>query len=89
MTVHLTIPIDEASLERARAEAATRGLTVEAYVAQLVRRWLPPVPKGKKGHVSSIFGLVKEGEPTDIAKDKDRMLDEAAWEEYLEETGRK
>ena len=89
MTVQLTIPIDDASLERARTEAAARGLTVEAYVAELIRRWLPPAPPAAKGHVSSIFGLVKDGEPTDIARDKDKLIGEAVWQEYLEETKQK
>jgi hypothetical protein len=88
MTVQLTIPIDDASLERARAEAAARGLTVEAYVAELVKTWLPPQPAGEDD-VSSIFGLVRDGEPTDIAKDKDKLIGEAVWQEYLEETNQK
>jgi hypothetical protein len=36
-----------------------------------------------------IFGLVVEGEPTDIVRDKDKMIGDADWEEYLEETGQK
>ncbi len=89
MTVQLTIPIDDASLERARAEAADRGLTVEAYVAELVSRGLRPAPRVAKSRVSSIFGLVKDGEPTDIAQDKDKLIGEAVWQEYLEETKQK
>jgi hypothetical protein len=89
MTVHITVPIDDASLERARAAAAARGLTVEAYVAELVRQCLPPSQPAIKGNVSSIFGLVKDGEPTDIARDKDKLIGEAVWQEYLEETKQK
>lgn len=85
MTVQLTVPINDASLKRAQAEAAARGLTVEAYVAELIQTWLPPEPTAKDD-VSSIFGLVQDGEPTDIARDKDKLIDEAVWQEYLEET---
>jgi hypothetical protein len=89
MTVQNTIPIDDASLERARVAAAARGLTVEAYVAELIRAWLPPAQHAVKGEVSSIFGLIDEGEPTDIAADKDKLFGEAVWQEYLEETKQK
>jgi hypothetical protein len=89
MTVQITIPIDDASLERARAAAAARGVTVEAYVAELIRALLPPAQRTVKGDVSSIFGLIGEGEPTDIARDKDKLIGEAAWQEHLEETRQK
>jgi hypothetical protein len=89
MTVQITVPIDDGSLERARTAAAARGMTVEDYVAELVRLRFPPVEHPVKGHVSSIFGLVKDGEPTDIARDKDKLIGEAAWQEYLEETKQK
>ncbi len=39
--------------------------------------------------VSVIFDLVVEGEPTDISRDKDKMIGDVIWEEYLEETGQK
>ena len=76
-------------MERARAQAAILGMTVEAYLSDLVRQHLPPRDPAVKGDVSGIFGLVKDGEPTDIAKDKDRLIGEAACQEYLEETKQK
>lgn len=89
MTVQITVPIDDTSLERARAAASARGMTVEAYVANLIRQWLPPMPHEVEGDVSSIFGLVREGEPTDIARDKDKLIGEAVWQEHLRKTGQK
>lgn len=89
MTVRVTVPIDEGSLERARVEAHIRGQTVEAYLAGLIEDRLPPVPHTVRGDVSSIFGLVQEGEPTDIAQDKDKLIGDAVWREYLEETKQK
>ena len=80
------MPIDEASLARARAEAQARGLSVETYLADLIVAWLPRPPDSVESDVSSIFGLVQEGEPTDIARDKDKLIGDAAWQEYREET---
>ena len=39
--------------------------------------------------ISIIFDLGASGEPTDIARDKDKMIGEAVWDEYLRKTGRK
>jgi hypothetical protein len=89
MTVQITVPIDDVSLERVRAIAAARGLSVEAYVGELIRTWFPPAGQPTQGDVSSIFGLVQDGEPTDIARDKDKLIGEAVWQEYLEETNQK
>jgi hypothetical protein len=36
--------------------------------------------------LSKIIGMGSSKEPTDIAKDKDRFLAEAAWQEHLHET---
>lgn len=89
MTVQVTVPIDDASLERVRSAATARGMTVEDYIAELVRSRFSPMEQPVKGHVSSIFGLVKDGEPTNIARDKDKLVGEAVWQEYLEETKQK
>jgi hypothetical protein len=42
-----------------------------------------------KGDVSVVFGLGASAEPTNIARDKDKMIGGAVREEYLEETGQK
>jgi hypothetical protein len=48
------------------------------------------VAQGKrKPDISIFFNLIDEGPPTDIARDKDKMVGEAVWQEYLHETGRK
>jgi hypothetical protein len=67
MTVQITVPLDDAILDRARAIAAARGMTLEAYVADLVKQGLPPSPRAPADDVSSIFGLVGEGEPTVVS----------------------
>jgi hypothetical protein len=43
----------------------------------------------RKADVSALFDLGASIEPTDIARDKHRMLDETAWEEHLRKTGQK
>jgi len=89
MRVKIAVPLDDAVMERARAQAVALGLTVEAYLSDLVRQHLPPRDSSIKEDVSSIFGLVKDGAPTDIATDKDKLIGEAAWQEHLEETKHK
>jgi hypothetical protein len=42
-----------------------------------------------KVDISSVFDLVDEGPPTNIARDKDKMIGEAVWQDYLRKTGRK
>jgi hypothetical protein len=42
-----------------------------------------------KPNISIFFDLIDEGPPTNIARDKDKLVGEAVWEEYLHETGRK
>jgi len=79
--------MDPETQRRARAKAAELGISFAEYVRRLVERDLgPPKPKAD---ISVIFDLITEGEPTDIARDKDKMIGDAVWEEYLEETGRK
>ena len=89
MCAKIEVPLDDAIMERARLQAAILGMTVEAYLSDLVRQHLPPSDPIVKADVSSIFALVKDGAPTDVAKDKDKLLGEAASQEHLEETKKK
>jgi hypothetical protein len=86
MRFKISVPLDDAIAARARVEAEARGMSLEAYLSDLVVQHLPPGEPTVKGNVSGIFGLVKDGEPTDIARDKDKLIGEAAWQEHLEET---
>ena len=49
----------------------------------------PMVPHKAKPDISIIFDLVDEGPPTDIARDKEKLIGEAVWQNYLRKTGRK
>jgi len=42
-----------------------------------------------KADISILFDLVKDGPRTNIARDKDKLIGEAVWQEYLRKTGRK
>jgi len=79
--------MDPQTRRRAHAKAADLGISFAEYVRRLVERDLgQPKPKAD---VSIIFDLVTEGDPTDIARDKDKLIGDAVWEEYLEDTGQK
>jgi hypothetical protein len=41
----LSIPLDEESIQRARLIAASRNMTVEAYIERLIRVVTQPTPK--------------------------------------------
>jgi hypothetical protein len=68
---------------RAHAKAAGLGLSFAEYVRRLVAQDLGgPKPKPD---ISITFDLVDSGKPTNIARDKDRMIGYAVWKEYLQD----
>jgi hypothetical protein len=70
---------------RAHAGRRARHLAWE-YVRRVTPRDLEAKPKAD---ISIFFDLIKDGPRTDIARDKDKLIGEAVWQEYLHETGRK
>ena len=72
---------------RAQAKAAALGISFAEYVRRVVSDDLGA--SKKKADISILFDLVDEGPPTNIARDKDKMIGEAVWKEYLRKTGRK
>jgi len=86
MNARTQITLDPETQRRARAKAAELGISFAEYVRRLVANDLgEPRPKAD---ISALFDLVDEGPPTNIARDKDKMLSEAVWKEYLRKTGR-
>jgi hypothetical protein len=81
------ITMDRELQRRARAKAAELGISFAEYIRRLVTGDLGG-PKQAKPDISIMFDLVDEGPPTDIARDKDKMIGEAVWQEYLRDTGR-
>ena len=87
MNVRTQITMDPQIQRRAHAKAAELGISFAEYIRRLVANDLgEPQPQFD---ISSIFGLIDEGPPTNIARDKDKMIGEALWDEYLRETGRR
>jgi hypothetical protein len=72
---------------RAQAKAAELGISFAEYIRRLVAGDLGEARKTKPD-ISIMFDLVDEGPPTDIARDKDKMIGEAVWQDYLRKTGR-
>jgi hypothetical protein len=91
MTEHVTIPLDKDELARARLAAEAQGVATEVYLRTLIAAHLPfadPLSK-QQFYLAKIFGMGSSAEPTDIAKDKDKLIGEAVWEEYQRETKQK
>ena len=87
MRARTQITIDRDLLRRAQAKAAELGISFAEYVRRLVAGDLGK--RKPKADISIVFDLVDEGPVTDIARDKDKMIGEAAWQNYLRKVGRK
>ena len=69
---------------RAQAKAAELGISFAEYVRRASRRNSgEPQPKPD---ISVLFDLGASDEPTNIARDKDKMIGEALWKEYQRKT---
>jgi hypothetical protein len=87
MNARTQITMDPQLQRRAQARAAELGISFAEYVRRLVAEDIgEPKPKAD---IASVFDLGASGEPTDIARDKDRMIGEATWDAYLRKTTRK
>ena len=72
------ISMDREMLREARRKASEQRISLAEYVRRLVAADLDEtIPRAD---VSSIFGLFKSAEPTDIARDKDALIGEAVLE---------
>jgi hypothetical protein len=91
MTARKQITMDPELKRRAQARAAQLGISFAEYIRRLMESDLGEVnpDPGPKADISIIFDLVNAGPPTNIARDKDKMLGEAVWEDYLRKTGRR
>jgi hypothetical protein len=87
MNARTQITMDPEIQRRAQAKAAELGISFAEYVRRVVIQDLGPLKP--KVDISILFDLGASGEPTDIARDKDKMIGEAVWQEYLRKTGRK
>jgi hypothetical protein len=80
MNARTQITIDPEVQRRAHARAAELKISFAEYVRRLLLQDLgEPKPKAS---ISVVFDLVDEGPMTNIARDKDKMITEAFWEEH-------
>jgi hypothetical protein len=86
MNLRVQVTIDPELQRRAHARAAELGISFAEYIRRLVAQDLGP-PK-RSVDISIVFDLVDEGPATNIARDKDKMVGEAVWEEHSRETSR-
>ena len=85
MNARTQISMDPEMQRRAQAKAAELGISFAEYVRRVIAQDLgAPQPKAD---ISMIFDLGASEEPTDIARDKDKLLGEAVWQEHLRKTG--
>lgn len=83
----MQITMDPEMQRRAQAKAAEFGISFAEYIRRLVAGDLgEPKPKFD---ITRMFDLGASDEPTDIGRDKDKIIGEAVWEEHLRSTGRK
>jgi hypothetical protein len=87
MNARTQITMDSELQRRAQAKASELGISFAEYVRRLVAEDLGE--QRPKADISGIFDLVDEGPATNIARDKDKMIGEAVWQDYLRKTGRK
>ena len=87
MNARTQITMDPEMQRRAQAKAAELGISFAEYMRRLVAQDLgEPKPKAD---ISIMFDLIDEGPPTDIARDKDKMIGKAVWDNYLRKMGRR
>ena len=87
MNARTQVTTDPEMQRQAQAKAAELGISFAEYVRRLVAE---DIGESKpKADISIMFDLIDEGPPTNIARDKDKMIGEAVWQNYLRKTGRK
>jgi hypothetical protein len=87
MNARTQITIDAEMQRRAHARATELGISFAEYIRRLVANDLGETKR--KTDISVVFDLVDEGSRTNIARDKDKMVAEAVWEEHRRNTGGK
>jgi hypothetical protein len=81
----MQITIDPELRRRAQAKAASLGISFAEYARRLLASDLGDARP--KWDPSLFIGLGASAEPTDVARDKDKMVAQAVWEEYQQDVG--
>jgi hypothetical protein len=84
MKARTQITIDRETRKRAQAKAAALGISFAAYVRRLLTQDLSGA--SRELDISAVFDLVDDGPQTNIARDKDKMVGEAVWQEHERKT---
>lgn len=79
----ITLPPDLQS--KARRKATELGISFAEYIRRVISKDLGG--SERPVDVSAVFDLVTSGKPTSIARDKDKMIGEAVWQDHLRSTG--
>jgi hypothetical protein len=87
MNARTQISIDPETQRRAQAKAAELGIPFAEYVRRVIAEDIGPARAALD--ISVVFNLVTEGRPTNIARDKDKMIAAAVRQEHARKTGRK
>ena|SRR5215213_9982264 len=87
MNARTQITLDPDTQRRAHAKAAELGISFADYVRRLLAQDLGP-PK-RRVAISAIFDLGASEAPTNVARDKHAMIDEAVWEDHIRSTRRR
>jgi hypothetical protein len=87
MNARTQVTIDPELQRRAHAKATELGISFAEYIRRLVANDLGQTKR--KVDISVVFDLVDEGPRTNIARDKDKMISEAVWEEHSRKTSSK
>jgi hypothetical protein len=77
MVARTQIYLPEPEHRRARIRAAEQGISLSEYIRRLIKRDLETTEPAARTTIDEIFGLAAAGEPTDVGRDKDRLLGEA------------
>ena len=86
MNARTQITMDPEMQRRAHAKAAELGISFAEYIRRVVANDLGG--SKPKFDVTTLFDYVKGGPITDIARDKDKMIGDAVWEEHLRSISR-
>ena len=87
MNARTQITMDPEMQRRAHAKAAELGISFAEYVRRVIAQDLGKAKP--KADISILFDLGASQQPTNIARDKDKLLGEAVWKEHVRKTGRK
>ena len=87
MTARSQITLDPGLQRRARRKAAQLGISFAEYVRRVVANDLGEPPK--QADICAMFDLGVSDKPSDIARDKDRLVAGAVWADYRRKAKRR